>query len=171
MNINIKNTVVRFLLNHIQHYNHKAYWKMREEVVNPHSKKPKWLRIFYLYRIKRMDAFNNASMGTDLGRGANFCSPPLLFHGLNGIIISHFASIGKNCTIMQQVTIAEGKGNKAPTIGNNCFLGAGCKIIGDIRVGDNVKIGANAVVVKDVPDGATAVGVPARIILKDRGDD
>lgn len=170
MNINLNSRLVKFLHNHIRHYNHESYWKMRAEVVNPSSQKPKWLRLWYLYRIKRMDAFNNASMGTDLGGGARFASAPVLYHGLNGIIVSHYASIGSNCTIMQQVTIAEGEGQVAPQIGDNCLLGAGCKIIGGVKIGNNVKIGANAVVVKDLPDNCTAVGVPARVIKHDNNN-
>jgi serine acetyltransferase len=113
-----------------------------------------------------MDAFNNASMGTDLGFGASFASPPLLMHGLYGIIISHLARIGKNCTIHHQVTIAYGKDKRAATIGDNCLIGTGAKIIGDVTIGNNVKIGANAVVVKNIPDNCTAVGVPAHIIKR-----
>jgi serine O-acetyltransferase len=158
---------VRFILNTIQHYDHKKYWKMREDVVNPNSKAPKLLRMFYLFKIKRMDAFNNASMGTDFGGGAQFAEPPRLMHGLNGIIISQYSKIGKNCAFYHQVTLGERMG-KAPIIGDNCVIGAGAKIIGDVRVGNNVHIGANAVVVKDVPDNCSAVGVPARIIPQEK---
>ena len=167
MNINLNNFFVKFLHNSIQHYDHDSYWRMRKEVVDNNSKVPKLIRYYYLYKIKKMDAFNNASMGTDMGGGAYFATPPSLVHGLNGIIISHYAHIGKNCKINQQVTIAEGP-NKTPaaTIGDNCFIGAGAKIIGNVVIGDNVKIGANAVVISDIPSNSTAVGVPARIIKK-----
>lgn len=160
--------VYAFLLGLIQHYNHNAYWKMRQEVVNPQSKKPRILKLWYLYRIKRSDAFHNASMGTNLNSGAQFSSKPNLPHHLNGIIISHYAKIGKNCTIYQQVTIAQDEQGKAAVIGDNVLIGAGAKIIGNVTIGDNAKIGANAVVVKDVPPNATAVGVPARIILHEQ---
>lgn len=153
-----------FILGLIQHYNSKKYWEMRQEVVNPESKKSTLVRLWYLYRIKRSDAFNNASMGTNLNSGAQFASKPNLPHHLNGIIISHYAKIGKNCTIHQQVTIAQDENNKSATIGDNVFIGAGAKIIGNVTIGDNVRIGANAVVIKDIPPNCTAVGVPARII-------
>ena len=156
--------IYAFLLGQIQHYNEKTYWKMRQEVVNPESKKSTLVRLWYLYRIKRSDAFNNASMGTNLNSGAQFAEAPHLPHHLNGIIISHYAKIGKNCTIYQQVTIAQDENNKAATIGDNVSIGAGAKIIGNVTIGDNVRIGANAVVIKDVPSDCTAVGVPARII-------
>lgn len=121
--------------------------------------------MFLLYRIKRADAFNNASLGTHLGYGARFKDVPSFPHGLYGIIVSHNAIIGANCTIFHQVTIGEGKGG-APTIGDNCMIGAGAKIIGGITIGNNVKIGAGCVVVDDVPDGATVVMQKAVIIEK-----
>lgn len=111
-----------------------------------------------------MDAYNNASMGTDLGSGAKFKSPPTLLHGLNGIIISHFAKIGHNNTIFQQVTITQGDNDTSAEIGDNCIIGAGAKIIGNVKIGNNVIIGANAVVTKDVPDNHIAVGIPAKNI-------
>lgn len=63
--------------------------------------------------------------------------------------------------IYQNVTI--GSGVNGPRIGKNCLLGAGCCVLGDITIGDNVKVGANAVVLKDVPSNCTVVGVPAQI--------
>ena len=159
-----KFNIYAFLIGMIQHYNDKKYWQMRQEVVDPLSKKSKWIRLWYLYRIKRSDAFNLASMGTNLNGGAQFASKPNLPHRLNGIIISHYAKIGKNCTILQQVTITQDENNRAATIGDNVMIGAGAKIIGNVTVGDNVKIGANAVIVHDIPPNCTAVGVPARII-------
>lgn len=113
-----------------------------------------------------MDAFNNASMGTNLNRGAVFEDTPKLPHGLNGIIVSYYAHIGKNCTIRQQVTIAQNDQNKAPYIKDNVVIGAGAKLICDIVIGNNVIIGANAVVVKDVPDNCVVGGVPAKIIKR-----
>lgn len=121
------------------------------------------LRLLY---IKRCDAFNNASLGTHIGFGAAFKTVPHLPHGLYGIIVSHNAVIGANATIFHQVTIGEGKGG-APVIGDNCFIGAGAKIIGKITIGSNCKIGAGCVVTHDIPDGATVVPEPPRIILKE----
>ena len=86
-------------------------------------------------------------MGTDIGFGAHFETPPHLQHGLNGIIVSHYAKIGKDVWIAQQVTIGQAiDENVAPTIGDNVIIGDGAKVIGDIRIGNNVTIGANAVV-------------------------
>ena len=112
-----------------------------------------------------MDAFNNASMGTDIDFGATFETPPRLQHGLNGIVVSHYAHIGKNCWIAQQVTIGQAMDkNVAPSIGDNVIIGAGAKILGGIRIGNNVTIGANAVVTHDVPDNCIVGGIPAKII-------
>lgn len=88
---------------------------------------------------------------------------PTLPHGLLGIFISRYARIGEGCWIYQNVTIGE-VNRKAPSIGNNCLIGAGAIIIGGVRIGNNVKIGAGAVVNVDVPDGCTVVSGPVRII-------
>lgn len=141
-----------------KHYNHKKYWRMRKEVINKDSKVPKMIRFYYLYRMKKIEALNNAFIGTFMGVGTTFLEPPILPHALNGIVISSFAKIGKNCTIYHQVTIAQ-ENNKAAEIGDNCLIGAGAKIIGEIKIGNNVKIGANTVVNKDVPDNCTVVGI------------
>jgi serine O-acetyltransferase len=81
----------------------------------------------------------------------------------NGIVIHPDAEIGPNCLLFQQVTIGAGTGG-IPTIGGHVDIGAGAKVIGRVIVGNHAKIGANAVVVCDIPEGATAVGVPARVI-------
>lgn len=88
-------------------------------------------------------------------------------HNGLGIVLDYRCVIGDNVRIDQQVTIGIRWDEKiAPIIGNNVRIGAGAKLLGSIRVGDGARIGANAVVLTDVPDGATAVGVPARIVLK-----
>lgn len=163
---NMKNYIINIVQYHIQHYNPKKYWKLRQIVVDKNNKTPKLLKYFYLYKIKKMDAFNNASMGTNINSGANFKGIPKLPHGLNGIIISHFATIGNNCVIRQQVTLAQDSNNKAPVLKDNVVIGAGARLIGDIKIGKNVVIGAGAVVVKDVPDNCVVGGVPAKILKK-----
>lgn len=84
----------------------------------------------------------------------------------NGIVIHPGSEIGPNCMILQQATIGVADGARAPLLGGNVLVGGGAKVLGAIRIGDNARIGANAVVLQDVPDGATAVGVPARIIAR-----
>jgi serine O-acetyltransferase len=88
----------------------------------------------------------------------------LLMPHPNGIVIHPDAVIGPNCLLFQQVTIGTREGGGAPKIGGHVDVGAGAKILGDITIGQNAKIGANCVVLDDVPPDATAVGIPARIL-------
>ena len=80
-------------------------------------------------------------------------------HGFATMITAE--SIGENCWINQQVTIGYSSGARAPIIGNNVMITCGAKVLGDITVGDNVVIGANAVVIRDVESNCTVGGVPA----------
>jgi len=88
----------------------------------------------------------------------------LLLPHPNGVVIHEDAVVGDDCMIMQQVTIGMIQEGCVPRIGNRVYIGAGAKIIGAVTVGDGARIGANAVVTKDVPPEATAVGIPAKII-------
>lgn len=160
----LKKRLVDYFKNRLQHYDEAKYWKRRKEVINPASKKSKLVKLKYLYYIKKCDAFNCASFGTNLNVGAKFASIPNLPHGLNGIIVGYNVIIGTNCTILQRVTIAEGTKERPTTIGNNVFIGTGAVIRSGIIVGDNAKIGANAVVTHDIPPNTTVGGVPARIL-------
>lgn len=101
--------------------------------------------------------------GGYVGNGARFEGKPSLPHGLHGVYISRYASIGGGCRIYQNVTIGEVNG-KAPHIGYNCFIGAGAILVGNIKIGDYVKIGAGAVVRTDVLDHCTVVAEPPRVI-------
>lgn len=92
-------------------------------------------------------------------------------HVEGGLYIAHVNSsvlvaehIGRNCTIISSVTMGRRKDFSFPRIGDNVFIGAGARILGGVNVGDGAIIGANAVVIKDVPAGATVVGVPARVV-------
>lgn len=152
----------RFFRGVIQRYDHDKYWRYRAIVVDC-EKGSLFGDFIRLYYIKRADAFHNASMGTHRNYGATFASPPHLPHGINGIIVSHNAVIGSNCTIFHQVTIGEGRGG-APTIGDNVLIGAGAKVIGGIHIGNNVKISAGCVVMQDVPDNTTVLA-PAPLLI------
>ena len=88
----------------------------------------------------------------------------LLMPHPNGIVIHPDAEIGPNCLLFQQVTIGTGAGGP-PRIEGHVDIGAGAKILGALVIGRHAKIGANAVVLEDVPAGATAVGIPARIVV------
>lgn len=110
-------------------------------------------------------------IGVEYNAG-NILAPPkkLSSHGINGIIIAEAAKIGKDCTILQQVTIGRSK-DGVPTISDNCFIGSGTKIFGRIKIGNNVRIGANCPIFLDVPDNATVVLPKLRIIQKQEGYD
>ena len=101
-------------------------------------------------------------------RGSTEIGPGLYIGHVGLIRIHPDVKIGKNFTVTHGVTIGmQGVGKKGvPVIGDNVFIGCGAKILGPVKIGNNVKIGANAVVVTDLPDNCTAVGVPARILLK-----
>jgi len=147
-------------------YDEKKYWKRRQITVDKNNKKSSLLKLWYLIYCKRAEAKNASSMGTALNDGAIFESIPHLPHGITGIFISHSAKIGKDCTILQNVTIGSSK-KKAPTIGDNCVIGAGAVIVGGIKIGNNCHIGANCTVFKDVPDNTTVVCNAPRYITKD----
>jgi len=104
--------------------------------------------------------------GIEIHPGARIGRRVFIDHGM-GIVVGETADIGDDCTLYQGVTLGGTswqKGKRHPTLGRNVVVGAGAKILGPITVGDGAKVGSNAVVVKDVPSGATAVGIPARII-------
>ncbi len=89
-------------------------------------------------------------------------------HG-TGVVIGETAEIGDDCTIYQGVTLGgtgKDKGKRHPTLGNHVMVGSGAKVLGPINIGDNVRIAAGAVVLADIPDNATAVGVPARVVRR-----
>lgn len=119
-----------------------------------HSSPNKWKKALW---NKYME-IHSASISID----AKIQSPLILPHGVSGIFISQSANIGENVVIFQQVTIGANtiEGSKsygAPTIGNNVYIGAGAKVIGNAKVSDNCRIGANAVVVKDLEANSTIV--------------
>lgn len=144
----------RKLLRTIRRYQNRRYtrgpwgWIMR-----------KWLVLVHRFWLVVTQA--DISMVADIGGGLMMPHP-------NGIVIHPKASIGPNCLIFHQVTLAgKADGSGAPRIGGHVDIGAGAKIIGPVRIGDHARIGANAVVTQDVPAHATAMGIPARITLCD----
>lgn len=104
--------------------------------------------------------------GIEIHPGATIGKRFFIDHGM-GVVIGETAEIGDDVTLFQGVTLGgtgKERGKRHPTIGNHVVVGAGAKILGAIRIGDNVKIGANSVVLKSVPPHSTVIGVPARII-------
>jgi len=104
-----------------------------------------------------------------IGRGADFGPGFVLIHSL-GVVINASVRGGAHVKLEHQVTLGAEKG-RSPVLGDDVFVGAGAKILGGVRIGHRAKVGANAVVLQDVPDGATAVGVPARIVSSPSGPD
>lgn len=107
--------------------------------------------------------FWSAVSGADVPLNCQIGGGLLIPHP-NGIVIHPATRIGPNCLILQQVTFGTAKAGELPVVEGHVDFGAGAKILGGIRIGAHAKIGANAVVVKDVPSGVTAVGIPAKII-------
>ena len=108
--------------------------------------------------------------GIEIHPGARIGRRFFIDHGM-GVVIGETAEVGDDVTIYHGVTLGGtswNKGKRHPTLGNGVVIGAGAKVLGPIVVGEGAKIGSNAVVVKDVPPGATAVGIPARIILDEQ---
>ena len=104
--------------------------------------------------------------GIEIHPGATIGRRFFIDHGM-GVVIGETSVIGDDCTLYHGVTLGGtswNKGKRHPTLGNNVVIGAGAKVLGPIMLGDGARVGSNAVVVKDVPAGATAVGIPARIL-------
>lgn len=118
----------------------------------------KLLKFVYLhYQLK---------CGADISREATI-GPGFYIGHFGGIVIGPDVVLGRNCNISQGVTLgaAAKEGRRgSPVVGDNCYFGAGAVVIGPVRIGNNVAVGANAVVTSDVPDNATVVGAPARVI-------
>ncbi len=106
--------------------------------------------------------------GIEIHPAAKIGKGLLIDHG-SGVVIGETAEVGDNCTIYQGVTLGgtgKDKGKRHPTLGNNVLVGSGAKVLGPFKIGDNARIAANAVVLEEVPENSTAVGVPARIVRR-----
>lgn len=107
--------------------------------------------------------------GVEIHPGATIGKRLFIDHGM-GIVIGETCRIGNNVTIYQGVTLGgtgKERGKRHPDIGDNVLIAAGAKVLGNIEVGSNVNIGANSVVLNDVPDYSTVVGIPGRIVKQD----
>jgi serine O-acetyltransferase len=110
--------------------------------------------------------FGRWATGIEIHPGASIGRRVFIDHGM-GVVIGETAELGDDTTLYQGVTLGGtswNKGKRHPTLGKGVVVGAGAKILGPITVGDGAKIGSNAVVVKDVPAGATVVGIPGRVV-------
>jgi len=115
--------------------------------------------VFYRYRRKCIKLLINIP--------TNVAGPGLVIYHLGPITINKRVRIGSNCTLQPGVVIGQTSEENVPVIGDNVYFGPGAKVIGKVRVGNNVIIAPNSVVVKDVPDNCVVSGIPAQIIKKD----
>lgn len=132
-----------------------------------------WHRLaHFLYRHRRfllariVSQWSRFWTGIEIHPGAKIGKGLFIDHG-SGVVIGETTEIGDDCTIYQGATLGgTGKesGKRHPTLGDNVLVGSGARILGPFRVGSNARIASNAVVLEEVPDDATAVGVPARIV-------
>jgi serine O-acetyltransferase len=125
-------------------------------------------RIASWFKIHRIPFFPNflqqficAVYGLEIPSGADIGGGLYIAHPVGTVIMPK--KIGKNCSIIANVTIGMRNEWEFPEIGDNVFIGAGARVLGGIQIGNDAIIGANSVVIKSIPDGATAIGLPARV--------
>ncbi|ERI99205.1 serine O-acetyltransferase [bacterium 210820-DFI.6.52] len=132
-----------------------------------------WYRLAHrLYRRKHfflarlLSQLGRSFTGIEIHPGAQIGRGLFIDHGA-GVVIGETAVVGDNCTIYHGVTLGgtgKGEGKRHPTVGNDVLLGAGVKVLGPIEIGDGSRIGAGSVVLRPVPAGATAIGIPAAVV-------
>lgn len=126
-----------------------------------------WLWTHHLHFLARLNSqIARHCTGIEIHPGARIGRRFVIDHGM-GIVIGETAEVGDDCLIYHGVTLGgtgKDQGKRHPTIGNNVLLSTGSKVLGPFKVGDGARIAANAVVLKEIPENATAVGVPARVV-------
>jgi serine O-acetyltransferase len=130
-----------------------------------------WAGRWRLFPLEMLfNRINSAFCGCVIGRGAQFGPGFVLIHSI-GVVINGSVRGGSNVKIEHLVTIGAER-RQSPTLGDDIFLGAGAKIIGQVHIGSGARVGANAVVLRDVPDHATVVGIPAKVVrIREPGSD
>jgi serine O-acetyltransferase len=127
-----------------------------------------WLWLKQVYLLARfVSHLGRFFTGIEIHPGATIGRGFFIDHGM-GVVIGETAEIGDNCTLYHGVTLGGtswAKEKRHPTLGNNVIIGSGAKVLGPFKVGDDSKIGSNSVVVKEVPENATVVGIPGRVVL------
>ncbi len=126
-----------------------------------------WKRKFY-FLARFTSHVGRFLTGIEIHPGATIGKGFFIDHGM-GVVIGETAEIGDNCTLYHQVTLGGtswAKEKRHPTLGNNVVIGSGAKILGPFKVGDDAKIGSNSVVVKEVPEHSTVVGIPGRVVVQ-----
>ena len=151
-----RNTLEILLLNegvHALSYHRTAHWLYEHKMFFTARVISQWARFF---------------TGIEIHPGAKIAHGVLIDHGA-GVVIGETAEVGEGCTIYQGVTLGgtgKDRGKRHPTLGKNVMVGSGAAILGPFIVGDNAKIAAGAVVLEPIPEDATAVGVPARVVRR-----
>lgn len=126
----------------------------------------------HMFLARLISQIGRHRTGIEIHPGAKIGRRLVIDHGM-GIVIGETAEIGDDCLIYHGVTLGgtgKDSGKRHPTIGNNVLIGTGAKVLGPFKVGDNSRIAANSVVLREVPPDSTAVGIPARIVRR-RGQD
>lgn len=128
-----------------------------------------WYKHGHYFIARWISQRSRNKTGIEIHPGAQIGKGLFIDHGA-GVVIGETTIIGDNCTLYQNVTLGgTGKdvGKRHPTLGNNVLVGAGARVLGPFKIGDNSKIAANAVVLEEVPPNCTAVGVPAKVVRRD----
>lgn len=123
--------------------------------------------LFFLARA--VSQISRFFTGIEIHPGAKIGRRFFIDHGM-GVVIGETCEIGDDCIIYQGVTLGgtgKEKGKRHPTLGNNVLVATGAKVLGSITLGDNSKVGAGSVVLKDVPQNATVVGIPGKVVILD----
>lgn len=121
-------------------------------------------KLFFIARL--ISQLARFFTGIEIHPGAKIGKRLFIDHGM-GIVIGETTTIGNNCTIYHNVTLGgtgKDKNKRHPDLGNHVIVGCGAKVLGPIKIGNNVKIGANAVVLQNIEDNSTVVGIPGHII-------
>ncbi|BDG45526.1 MULTISPECIES: serine O-acetyltransferase [Parageobacillus] len=124
-------------------------------------------KFYFLARL--ISQISRFFTGIEIHPGAKIGRRFFIDHGM-GVVIGETCEIGDNVTVYQGVTLGgtgKEKGKRHPTIKDNCLIAAGAKVLGSITIGENSKIGAGSVVLKDVPPNSTVVGIPGRVVVRD----
>lgn len=127
-------------------------------------------KLYWFARV--LSAFGRWWTGIEIHPGAHIGRRFFIDHGM-GVVIGETAEIGDDCTLYHGVTLGGTswkQGKRHPTLGNNVVIGAGAKILGPLHLGDGCRVGSNAVVLKDIPANATAVGIPAHVVRETHGE-
>ena len=126
-----------------------------------------WLYLHHRFFLARcVSQWSRFWTGIEIHPGATIGHRLVIDHGM-GIVIGETAEVGDDCLLYQGVTLGgtgKDKGKRHPTLGNNVLVGSGAKVLGPFKVGDNCRIAAGAVVLREVPPNRTAVGVPAQVV-------